>query len=52
VLADEAKSLLQNAVASASLCVQRRGCAPPVRAEVLAHIASGTVAFEAVAGAA
>lgn len=48
---DEAKSLLQNAIASASLCVQRRGCAPPLRSEVSAHIANGTVAFEAVAGA-
>ena len=52
VVPAQAKSLLQNAVASASVCVQRRGCAPPVRSEVLDHIASGSVAFEAEAGAA
>jgi fructokinase len=39
-----AQSLLHNAVASASLCVQRRGCAPPSRAEVLAHVAAGSIA--------
>ena len=39
-----AQGLLQNAIASASLCVQRRGCVPPSRAEVRAHVASGRVA--------
>jgi fructokinase len=39
-----AQSLLQNAVASASLCVQRRGCVPPNRAEVKAHVANGSIA--------
>ncbi len=42
---DDARALLQNAIASASICVQRRGCMPPVRDEVLAHVASGSVAF-------
>lgn len=41
----QAKGLLENAVASASICVQRRGCAPPLRDEVRAHIASGAIAF-------
>ena len=40
----QAQSLLQNAIASASICVQRRGCVPPNRAEVLAHVASGRIA--------
>lgn len=35
-----AQHLLHNAVASASICVQRRGCVPPSRAEVRAHVAS------------
>ena len=30
----QARQLLANAIASASICVQRRGCNPPVRAEV------------------
>ena len=42
-----AQALLQNAVASASLCVQQRGCTPPSREEVRAHVASGRVVFEA-----
>ena len=50
VQAAHAEGLLQNAIASASLCVQRRGCAPPLRAEVQTHIASGAVAFEVGAG--
>jgi len=45
VAVHDAKALLQNAIASASICVQRRGCMPPVREEVLAHVASGSVAF-------
>jgi fructokinase len=40
----QAQSLLQNAIASASICVQRRGCVPPSRAEVLAHVGSGRIA--------
>jgi fructokinase len=43
---EEARSLLQSAIASASICVQRRGCMPPVREEVRAHVANGSVAFE------
>lgn len=39
----EAFALLQNAVASASICVQRRGCVPPTRDEVRQHIATGSV---------
>ncbi|MDD2880823.1 MAG: PfkB family carbohydrate kinase [Rhodoferax sp.] len=34
VAADVAKHLLGSAIASASLCVMRRGCVPPTRAEV------------------
>jgi fructokinase len=45
VEAKQAQSLLQNAIASASICVQRRGCVPPLREEVLAHIALGSIAF-------
>jgi fructokinase len=41
----QAQTLLQNAIASASICVQRRGCVPPLRAEVLAHVATGSIAF-------
>ncbi len=39
-----AQGLLQNAIASASICVQRRGCAPPSRDEVRAHVGSGSIA--------
>ena len=39
-----AHALLHNAVASASLCVQRRGCVPPSRSEVRAHVATGSIA--------
>lgn len=39
-----AQNLLHNAVASASICVQRRGCVPPNRQEVRAHVAAGSVA--------
>ncbi len=39
-----AQNLLQNAIASASICVQRRGCVPPGRDEVRAHIATGSIA--------
>jgi fructokinase len=39
-----AQDLLHNAIASASICVQRRGCVPPSRAEVSAHVASGSIA--------
>ncbi|WP_342619723.1 PfkB family carbohydrate kinase [Rhodoferax sp. GW822-FHT02A01] len=44
VNASVAQRLLQNAIASASICVQRRGCVPPSRQEVLAHVASGRIA--------
>jgi fructokinase len=39
-----AHTLLHHAVASASICVQRRGCVPPSRAEVRAHVAAGSIA--------
>jgi fructokinase len=39
----QAQSLLQNAIASASICVQRRGCVPPNREEVRSHVASGRI---------
>jgi fructokinase len=48
VAAKQAQSLLENAIASAGICVQRRGCMPPVRDEVRAHIAAGSVAFNPV----
>ena len=40
----QAQNLLHNAVASASICVQRRGCVPPSRAEVHAHVANRSIA--------
>ncbi len=40
-----ARSLLTSAIASASLCVMRRGCVPPTRAEVLARLAQLPYAF-------
>jgi fructokinase len=40
----QAQNLLQHAIASASICVQRRGCVPPLRKEVLAHVATGSIA--------
>ncbi len=42
-----AKELLGSAIASASLCVLRRGCVPPTRAEVLARMAQVGVLFAA-----
>jgi fructokinase len=38
----QANVLLSNAIASASLCVMRRGCVPPTRNEVLTRVASVT----------
>jgi fructokinase len=49
VTTEQAESLLANAVASASICVQRRGCAPPLRAEVRDHVAAGSVQFAVTA---
>jgi fructokinase len=40
-----AKALLSSAIASASLCVMRRGCVPPTRAEVLARLAQVPYSF-------
>ena len=40
-----ARELLTSAIASASLCVMRRGCVPPTRAEVLARLAQRPYAF-------
>lgn len=42
-----ARQLLTSAIASASLCVMRRGCVPPTRAEVLARLAQVAYAFTA-----
>ena len=45
-VADEvARQLLTSAIASASLCVMRRGCVPPTRDEVLARLAQVPYAF-------
>jgi fructokinase len=38
----QANVLLSNAIASASLCVMRRGCVPPTRSEVRARVACVT----------
>jgi fructokinase len=46
-----AQSLLRNAIASASICVQRRGCVPPSREEVRSHVASGHIASGTGGGA-
>jgi fructokinase len=43
----QAKDLLCNAIASASLCVMQRGCVPPTREEVAARLDRATVAFSA-----
>lgn len=40
-----ARQLLSSAIASASLCVMRRGCVPPTRAEVLARLAQVPYSF-------
>jgi fructokinase len=40
-----ARQLLTSAIASASLCVMRRGCVPPTRAEVLARLAQVPYSF-------
>lgn len=48
VVSDEvAKALLTSAIASASLCVMRRGCVPPTRAEVSARLARVAYSFTA-----
>lgn len=39
----QAKALLASAISSASLCVIRRGCAPPSRDEVRVRVATATV---------
>lgn len=43
----QAKDLLSNAIASASLCVMRRGAVPPTRSEVRARLAGSAVDFTA-----
>lgn len=40
-----AQNLLGSAIASASLCVIERGCVPPTHAQVAAHLAQGSIAF-------
>ncbi len=44
----QAGEVLKNAIASASLCVQRRGCEPPLRAQVRAHVHQNSIAFGAL----
>jgi fructokinase len=39
------RQLLTSAIASATLCVMRRGCAPPTREEVLARLAQSPYSF-------
>jgi fructokinase len=46
VSAEQAKNLLQSAISSASICVQRRGCTPPRRSEVVARAVTAPIAFE------
>jgi fructokinase len=45
----QAKDLLSKAIASASLCVMRRGAVPPTRDEVRARLAGSAVDFTAAA---
>lgn len=47
VSAGVAQNVLGRAVASASLCVMRRGCVPPTRAEVAQRLAQVELAFSA-----
>ena len=42
----QARALLAHAIASASICVQRRGCVPPLREEVTAHVANAALRWE------
>lgn len=45
VLPAQAHALLGNAIASASICVMRQGCVPPLRAEVKDRLAHATLVF-------
>ena len=45
VPAAQAHALLGNAIASASICVMRQGCVPPLRHEVKERLAQATVVF-------
>ncbi len=47
VAAPVAQALLASAIASATLCVTQRGCVPPTRAEVVAWMTRGGIAFNA-----
>lgn len=49
VSAAQAQDLLANAIASATICVMRRGCVPPTREEVRERRASVALAFQAAA---
>ena len=51
VAAGQARALLANAIGSASICVQRRGCNPPVRAEVLARVTGTALRWQEAANA-
>lgn len=44
----QAHYVLQNAVASASICVMRQGCEPPRREEVLERLAHNTINHDAL----
>ena len=39
----QAVTALSHALASATLCVQQRGCVPPTGAQVLHYVAQGTI---------
>ncbi len=43
---DDVEALLANAIASASLCVQKTGCQPPSREQVLQRLANGRPRFQ------
>lgn len=45
VAPEQARNLLGNAIASASICVMRRGCVPPLRAEVQTWLGSTNMEF-------
>lgn len=46
----QARALLSHAVASATLCVMRRGCVPPTQAEVRARVAAFPCQFDVATG--
>jgi fructokinase len=48
VTTGQAQALLQSAISSASICVQRRGCTPPRRSEVVVRADTAPIHFETI----